>query len=359
MKILHILDSGKSGINGITNVVIQLSYAQRILGNDVFVGLTRNSTLINDEFFFIVDTVVKFKYVLKLCVPDIVVFHSLYNMDYIYFANILLKKCIPYLIVFHGGASSDNYKKHYFKKVLANIIFFNRFVKKAAKVIYLNKAELSKSIFQRINNKYSIIPNGIVLNNIDLEKKVLTLPLTITFISRMDIYGKGLDVLMKVIAILYKSEYNCLLRFLFYGYSYEGSHHIIDGYGDFAQYGGVVYGKDKDAVFRNTDMVILPSRSEGMPLTILEAFSYGVPCIVTPQTNMSDLIELNQAGWVTNLDVQEMVDCIKKAYGEYIVNYETYRKSCLMLAQRFDWSNIAQQSIKIYSDVLCFGNKVM
>ena len=50
---------------------------------------------------------------------------------------------------------------------------------------------------------------------------------------------------------------------------------------------------------------------------------------------------------------------IKKAYGEYIVNYETYRKSCLMLAQRFDWSNIAQQSIKIYSDVLCFGNKVM
>lgn len=146
---------------------------------------------------------------------------------------------------------------------------------------------------------------------------------------------------------------------MFYGYSYEGSHHIIDGYGDFAQYGGVVYGKDKDAVFRNTDMVILPSRSEGMPLTILEAFSYGVPCIVTPQTNMSDLIELNQAGWVTNLDVQEMVDCIKKAYGEYIVNYETYRKSCLMLAQRFDWSNIAQQSIKIYSDVLCFGNKVM
>lgn len=45
-------------------------------------------------------------------------------------------------------------------------------MKKAAKVIYLNKAELSKSIFQRINNKYSIIPNGIVLNNIDLEKSI-------------------------------------------------------------------------------------------------------------------------------------------------------------------------------------------
>ena len=53
MKILHILDSDKSGINGITNVVIQLSYAQRKLGNDVFVGLTRNSTLINDEFFLL------------------------------------------------------------------------------------------------------------------------------------------------------------------------------------------------------------------------------------------------------------------------------------------------------------------
>lgn len=357
MKILHILNPGKSGINGVTNVVIQLSIAQRKLGNDVFLGFTQTSTLISDEEIFIVDETVKFKYVLKCCVPDIIVFHSLYNMNYIHFAQILLAKGIPYLIVFHGGASSDNYKRHYLKKAIANFVFFNHFVKKAAKVIYLNKGELSKSIFQKINNRYAIIPNGIEVGNTILRKDTVTLPLNITFISRMDIYGKGLDVLMKVISILYESEYKNLLRFSFYGHSYEGSHHIVDGYGDFARYCGVVYGEDKDSVFRNTDILILPSRSEGMPLTILEAFSYGIPCIVTPQTNMSDLIELYQTGWVTNLDIQEMVDCIKKAYTDYMTNHNEYKKSCFVLAQRFNWSNIAQQSIKVYDDILCLEVK--
>ena len=44
---------------------------------------------------------------------------------------------------------------------------------------------------------------------------------------------------------------------------------------DKVTFNGYVSGKQKEQLFRNADMLILPSYHEGMPLVILEALSYG------------------------------------------------------------------------------------
>lgn len=56
---------------------------------------------------------------------------------------------------------------------------------------------------------------------------------------------------------------------------------------------GPVYGEEKIALLQSADFFVLPSKSEGQSMALLEAAASGLPCIFTPGCKMS---ALSQAG---------------------------------------------------------------
>lgn len=62
---------------------------------------------------------------------------------------------------------------------------------------------------------------------------------------------------------------------------------------DSVEWVGPVSGGDKDAFYRSLDVFVFPSeyRFEAQPLVVLEALSYGVPCLVTDQGYMGELVQ--------------------------------------------------------------------
>ena len=61
--------------------------------------------------------------------------------------------------------------------------------------------------------------------------------------------------------------------------------------------------KKKYYELQKFDILIQPSRSEGMPSTVLEALSMGVPVAATKETNILDILEKSNSGWEINHNI--------------------------------------------------------
>ena len=58
---------------------------------------------------------------------------------------------------------------------------------------------------------------------------------------------------------------------------------------------GPIAGADKKKVLKDADLFLHTSRSEGHPMGVLEALAYGIPCLLTPGTNMASEVAASGA----------------------------------------------------------------
>ena len=67
------------------------------------------------------------------------------------------------------------------------------------------------------------------------------------------------------------------------------------------KYCGVVTGQDKNALFAQATVLAIPSYSEALPLTMIEAFSCGLPVVATNVGGLPDYIN-DKTGMVCEFD---------------------------------------------------------
>lgn len=352
MKILHIAPIGHHA-EGIGSVLKDLVPYQRKLNNDVrIISLRQNKVYENLDIVTIIRKKDFIEY-LSHWHPDFVLFHSVYKKPYLFMYKELVKREIPYGIQMHGGLSKENYRKGYLKKIVANYLFYNSFFKHAKSIFYLSESEYERCIVKRINDRSTFIPNGTTKKIVDISSCLPNSPLEIIFVGRISMYVKGLDKLIEAIGFLDK---NVGCHFSIYGNEDDVDtpvlKKLIVDKCDFVDYKGGLYGVNKDKVMRNANIFILTSPSEGMPMGVLEALSYGMPCIVTPGTNMADVIMKANAGWVTDYDAREIAFVIRKAAKDYREKQEMYRENAYKLSSYYSWNNVADISLREYKKLI-------
>ena len=361
MKILHIIEDSFANPNGIQSVLKGLIKFQNNIFEVESKLLVVTGEKITQDFGFDVfslNSPKQIKLFIEEFSPSLVIFHSIYKLSYTYIYINLIKGKIPYIIQPHGGLTFTAQKKNYLKKKISNIIFYNKFLKNAAAISYLNKGEIKNSI--EINKKFIIIENGI--ENIKKIKKKVSKNNSVEFIflGRIDFFYKGLDVLIQGIKYYKENLYDNSLevKFSLYGSGNKKeearlSKEIVkNGISDIVEYAGPVLGVKKEEVFNRSEIMILTSRSEGMPMVILEALNYGLPCLITKETNMQEHIVKNNCGWVVELGYKEIGEGIYKATKDLINNRDTLIENSMNSLKNFEWEKIALKSINEYKKIL-------
>ena len=111
---------------------------------------------------------------------------------------------------------------------------------------------------------------------------------------------------------------------------------------------GPIYDNEKRMILEQFGPMLLTSRYEGFPMSILEAWAYGNPCIVTPGTNVYDEILNNNIGWTTELNPICIATTIEKAHRDYKQNRNNYIINCKdYVSKKYNWESIAIRSYNI------------
>lgn len=284
--------------------------------------------------------------------PDIVIFHGVNLIENIKVYRNLIKEDVPYIIIPHGELSDEALKKKWFKKKIAYLLFFNSFIKRARAIQCLSQREADASSLAI--NKF-VVPNGMFMHKIktlhtDREGMMLL------FIGRLDIKIKGIDLLIKAVFDICDYMRENKIKLNIYGPNKNNEtvkiSKTIKKYGveDLIILGDAVFGEEKTSLIENSDVFIQTSRSEGMPMGILEALSYGMPVIITRGTSLVDEVNQYNCGYTCENNAKEISKAIKKAF-ETKMKWKEYGDNARkLIEEKYEWGKVGIETVKKYSE---------
>ena len=245
-------------------------------------------------------------------------------------------------------------KKKHLKKLAANILLFNRFTKHSLAIQCLSKREYEETAFGK--NKF-IGTNGVVIPK-EKKEEFSSVGAKIVYIGRLDAYHKGLDLLLEAVRLSKQIliENDCKIEL--YGPDYAGRFDHVQSLilenevQNLVSLNHEIIGDDKARKLLEADIFIQTSRFEGMPLGILEAMSYGLPCLVTDGTAVGEIISEADAGWVSKTNAQDIADRLAEAISERSKWAEYGKNGRKAVQEKYSWEKVAADTVRYYKSIL-------
>lgn len=284
---------------------------------------------------------------------DLVVFEGFYAFHPGKTVFQVLRRRIPYCIVPRSAFTVGDQEKSKLKKQICNKLFYKRFARNALFIQYLSQKEKDES--DGWNENSIIVPNG-SRDIVESSLKDANRRLRFVYIGRIEPYQKGLDILLDALEIV-RDRCCASFDFSFYGSSLNGSGDRFAAELEarqlgFASYHPPVFDAQKEEILQSADVFVLTSRYEGLPMGLLEAFAYGLPCLVTPGTNLSQEIYDYDAGWIASLDSDSIAEKMLSIIAASNETLAEKSKGAYKLARLFSWEEIAKRTHIYYGELI-------
>ena len=295
----------KSSYSNLEYGLLELSNNINYIADDI-ININGQMTDFNKEVKQLQENVKTLEEEIRDFEPDVI--HS----QHIWIISGLLNDYkIPYIITSHGAEFITYNRTSRFDNYGINA------VEGAKNIIAISKDNIKEIIdkFPTAENKIEFIKNGYnsneffiedinkkeVLERLSINKEYDKIVLFVGRISKM----KGLDVLLNA-AKIYENDKILTL---------------IVGDGEFRQeldimkkeldLKNVIFLGSKEhsqlrELYNISDVLVLPSRKEALPLVAIEALACGTPAVVTNQSGMSDIIN-KDVGLTFELDNEKML----------------------------------------------------
>ncbi|MEM9283401.1 MAG: glycosyltransferase [Verrucomicrobiota bacterium] len=299
--------------------------------------------------------------------PDIGHLHSLWMYPSIAIHRWSNMKGKPYVVTPNGMLEPWALRNSAWKKRIASAAY-EKAMLKAASCLHVNTVkELHDCRKFGLNNPIAVIPNGVELPKSDLDRKSPASGLkTLLFLGRIH-PKKGL---VNAINAWAKANISKEWRFVIAGWDQNGHEaELIDlcrenditcekttlsNYQRQTEsevsisFVGPAFGNPKEHLLQSADAFILPSFSEGMPISILEAWSYQIPTLMTSKCNLDEGFKHGAA-----IEIEPTESSVRSGIEELLNSDEQHRRSIgesgrLLIEQSYTWPMVARKMLDVY-----------
>ncbi len=159
-----------------------------------------------------------------------------------------------------------------------------------------------------------VVPHAVdrkwIFTDDERDKRGIGRPVRCVFVGRLDIWQKGLDILIDAIDRIDRAKHRNF-TFQMAGPSVNDSVRILKQLCERKHitnvvFEGPVFGEKKTALLRQADFFLQVSRYESGPKAGREALGFGIPLIASFESNMGDWVVKHKMGYAVALDVNEL-----------------------------------------------------
>ena len=370
MRVLHVIPSVAEQSGGPATAIVPMCRALMKQGIEVVLATTDAGLQQHEAnehkgvpaMFFPVQLGESFKYSRPLAAWltanirnfDLAHIHAVFNHSSVAAARVCRGAGIPYVIRPLGTLDPWSMTQKALRKRVFWQVSGREMLRGAAVVHYTSEAEkLGTESFTRMNHGI-VIPLGIetriktdqgtdLFPELGGERYVLVL-------SRLH-PKKALDVLLDAFLALEAKFGRWRLVLAGDGPTdYVAKLKSKVGSSSRVSFTGWIDGEKKEALLSRASLLALPSYQENFGLCVMEAMSHGVPVLVSPNVNLAPEIAAANAGWISAIDRDALIEKLAEALGNADELAKRGRAG-KELSQKYSWENAAQSLTDLYRNI--------
>ncbi|MGO9336305.1 MAG: glycosyltransferase [Terracidiphilus sp.] len=276
-------------------------------------------------------------------------------------ASIRWSRCTrPYVVSPHGMLDPWALKNSRWKKRISAALYEDRHLRGAACLHALNHLEAEAMRAYGLTNPICVIPNGVELPVEPEAKPTREGNRNLVYLGRLH-PKKGLPLLVEAWCRVQRMAESSGWRLLIAGWDQLGHQSELQMLaaklhsGSSIEFVGPQFGEAKSALLRGASAFILPSLSEGLPMTILEAWSWHLPVLMTTNCNLPEGARAG-AAIMMDADVDGIYGALSRLFSMDTVEREAMgAKGRRLVEERFQWPHVAEQMTQVYDWILGGG----
>lgn len=291
--------------------------------------------------------------------PDLIHLHGLFTFVSLSVLQAARVAHIPLIVSPHGMLDPWALNNSRLKKRIFFSLVEKKLLNAAAQIHVLNLAE--KTALNRVigaQEKVCIIPNGISVPEFKHERPDDPI-FRLLYLGRLH-PKKGVFELLHSFKILKQSRPDLLQALEVNIVGWGDDRYVEDmkilskslGLSDFVHFRGPAFGEKKKNFFSFADAFVLPSHSEGLPMSVLEAWSYGLPVLMTPECNLPSGFK-DRAAIAIDTNPVLLAKSLADMLDAPIAHLRDIGKRGLNLVRhQFSWCSVTKQYLNMYDEVL-------
>ena len=175
----------------------------------------------------------------------------------------------------------------------------------------------------------------------------------VLYFGRLDIFHKGLDVLLPAMAILLRNHPSLQLRMAGRGKDADVVRAMAAdlGISDNVTMLGAVSDEERNSLLSQAVIQLMPSRFEGFGLAAAEAMAAGVPLVAANVGSLPEVVDEPRGGILVPSDNAEALAAAADDLLRNAEKREALSRSARESAKRFRWSAVAEAHLEFINHI--------